>query len=108
MLTEGGQSAKKDGITVLTLPQSWRYGLEVIPGWNADRGTLAVTDDLNIVADANQNPVGFLGRAHPVVRRAIEHVRHQALGQESGLDRRVSAARAADGRQALVFTFSEA
>ncbi|MCA0454913.1 MAG: DEAD/DEAH box helicase [Chloroflexi bacterium] len=102
---EGGQSREKDGITWLTLPQSWRYGLENVPGWSVERGTLVVTSDLNKLTDENQEPVGFLGRAHPVVRRAIEHVRHQALGQESGLDRRVSAARSTDGQKALIFTF---
>lgn len=102
---EGGQSRERDNITWLTLPQSWRYGLENVPGWNIERGTLVVTSDLNKLTDENQEPIGYLGRAHPVVRRAIEHVRHQALGQDLGLDRRVSAARAADGQKALIFTF---
>jgi len=103
--SEGGKVQKQDGLIRLTLPPAWRYGLEQMPGWNADQGTLVVTDDVNRLTDDDNRPVGFLGRAHPVVRRAIEHVRHQALGQETGLDRRVSAARSPDGQQALVFTF---
>lgn len=102
---EGGNVRQRDGMTWLTLPEAWRYGLEDVPGWNANRGTLVVTSDLDRMVGDDDEPVGFLGRAHPVVRRAIDHVRHQALGQEAGLDRRVSAARATDGRKALIFTF---
>jgi len=103
--SEGGKVQRENDLIRLTLPPTWRYGLEQMPGWNADQGTLVLTDDVNRLTDDDSRPVGFLGRAHPVVRRAIEHVRHQALGQEMGLDRRVSAARAPDGQQALVFTF---
>jgi hypothetical protein len=66
---------------------------------------LRLTADLNRLTDDHDDPVGYLGRAHPLVRRAIEHVRHVALGQTDGLDRRVSAARSPDGKPALLFTF---
>jgi hypothetical protein len=45
--------------------------------------------------------VGFLGRAHPLVRRALERVRHLSYGGAAGLDPRVSAVAADVPRQRL-------
>ncbi|OQY27456.1 MAG: hypothetical protein B6243_13005 [Anaerolineaceae bacterium 4572_5.2] len=103
--SEGGAVNRGAETISFTLPEMWRYGLEDIPGWNAERGRLQVTTNLNLFSDEKENPVGFLGRAHPVVRRAIEHVRHQALGQSGKLDRRISAAKSPDGQKALLVTF---
>src|SRR5262249_14176714 len=89
----------------LRLPDTWRHGLGELPGWDADRGRMRITNDLTVLATDKNEPVGFLGRAHPLVQRAIERVRHLALGQKQGIDRRVSAAFAQDGRPALVLTF---
>lgn len=102
---EGGRVQSQVGTLTLFLPDIWRHGLKDIPGWQPDKGWLQVTTDLNCFTDAQGQPVGFLGRAHPVVRRAIEHVRHQALGQAAGLDRRVSAAKSPDGQTALLITY---
>jgi superfamily II DNA or RNA helicase len=89
----------------LRLPDTWRHGLEELPGWDAERGRMRITKDLAVLATDKSEPVGFLGRAHPLVQRAIDRVRHLALGQKEGIDRRVSAAYATDGRPAVVFTF---
>lgn len=102
---ENGRVKADKGLISLTLPPSWSYGMQDVPGWNTERGTLVLTDDVNRLTDDNNEPVGFLGRAHPLVRRSIERVRHQALGQELGLDRRVSAVKSSDGQKALLFTF---
>ena len=66
---------------------------------------MRLTKDLAVLATDRSEPVGFLGRAHPLVQRAIDRVRHLALGQKEGIDRRVSAAYAPDGRPAVVYTF---
>lgn len=102
---EGGQVNRQESIITLNLPALWHYGLQDIPGWDPDHGQLRLTTKLNLFTDAKGHAVGYLGRAHPVVRRAIEHVRHQVLGQVGGLDRRVSAARSPEGRKALICTF---
>jgi len=79
--------------------------MEEIPGWDGANGLLRVTTDLRRMEDDMERPVGYLGRAHPVVRRAIEQVRFQAFGQATGLDRRISAARSRDGKLSLLVMF---
>lgn len=101
--SEGGRVERKADWIDIHAPKAWVYGLEDLPGWNGTR--LRLTNDLNRLTDDKDEPIGFLGRAHPLVRRSIEHVRHLALGQSNGLDRRVSAAQSTDGKPALVFTF---
>jgi hypothetical protein len=103
VLSEGGRVERKPEWIDIYVPKAWAHGLEELPGWNGTR--LRLTTDLNRLTDDKDEPIGFLGRAHPLVRRSIEHVRHLALGQTNGLDRRVSAARSQDGKPALLFTF---
>lgn len=95
-----------DSVLALRLPPSWAAGLDV-PGWNAETRTLRITRDPTVVRTASGESVGFLGRAHPVVRRALDRVRN--LPVTSGaqvLDRRVSAiAGKAGERAALLYTF---
>lgn len=89
----------------LRLPDTWRHGLEELPGWDSDRGRMRITKDLTILATDKNEPIGFLGRAHPLVQRAIDRVRHLALGQKQGVDRRVSAAFVTAGQPSLIVTF---
>lgn len=103
--TEGGKVSRQDNVITYMLPEMWHYGMQDIPGWEASRNHLRVTTNLNQFTDTKGQAVGYLGRAHPVVRRAIEHVRHQALGQAGGLDRRISAARSSDGHPALLISY---
>jgi superfamily II DNA or RNA helicase len=103
--TEGGACQTNAYGFDLRLPDTWRHGLEELPGWDAERGRMRITKDLAVLATDKNEPIGFLGRAHPLVQRAIDRVRHLALGQKEGIDRRVSAAYAQDGRPAVVFTF---
>lgn len=105
VLSEGGRVERNDGWLDIYPPRSWTHGLEGLPGWNEARGRLRLTTDMTRLTDDHDEPVGYLGRAHPLVRQAIEHVRHVVLGQSDGLDRRVSAAHSADGQPALLFTF---
>ena len=91
-------------VLALTLPYSWRHGLEGVPGWNAANNVLLVTTNSQVYRTKDGEAVGYLGRAHPVVRRALDRVRNiPLLASGSALDRRVTAV-SGEG-PALVFTF---
>jgi superfamily II DNA or RNA helicase len=104
---DGGTVAEEDGISVLTLPPDWRHGLDDMPGYNSDTRRMLLTTDIDVTSDADENPVGFLGQAHPLVRRALDRVRNISFGgqAEKGQDRRVSAVKGAVGEPQLLFTF---
>jgi ERCC4-related helicase len=75
----------------ITLPHAWRHGIDDVPGWNPAAGRLLVTKNASVVRTTGGESVGFLGRAHPVVRRALDRVRNlPVLSGASTLDRRVS------------------
>lgn len=96
------------GVFELRLSPVWTHGLDELPGYDSGTRTLRLTTDLDQNEDAEGRSVGFLGRAHPIVRRALDRVRHSQFGGGDVLDRRVSAARldAADGASpAVLFTF---
>jgi superfamily II DNA or RNA helicase len=102
---DGGQTREADGLVYLTVPPSWCFGLEGLPGWDEAARLLVVTTDVERTTDAQGKPVGFLGRAHPIVRRALDRVRNlQFTSKDGALDRRVSAARH-DGPEELLLTF---
>jgi superfamily II DNA or RNA helicase len=84
----------------LPLPNEWGAGLDGLPGYDAMRHSIAVTHDRTGVHAAP----AFLGRAHPLVRRAIDRVRGGDGG--SVADHRVSAAEADPGTSlALLLTY---
>lgn len=105
LLSEGGRIQEHELWSDFYLPPHWAYGIEGLSGWDGENRRLRLTTDIDRLLDDNENPIGYLGRAHPLVKRAIEKVRHQSLGQSSGLDRRVSAVKSKDGKKALLFTF---
>ena len=106
---DGGPAAAKrltDGTHEVKLPGTWRHGLEDMPGFDEDSSTLRFTTRLEQMVDSSGRPVGYLGRAHPVVRRALDRVRnlqHGAAGDP--LDRRVSAARSEARAPEALYTF---
>jgi superfamily II DNA or RNA helicase len=107
-LDSGGQAVREtlDGIVELKLDRTWTYGLDDIPGWNDSEGMLRVSSRMDLSRDSTGRPLGFLGRAHPIVRRAIERVRNIRYGtDEGGLDRRVSAVQGTSGEPELLLTF---
>ena len=104
VLLEGGNATDRDGYVELRLPEAWRHELAELPGYDADHGVLRVTTDLDLMRDEKERSLGFLGRAHPIVRRAIERVRHLSLGQRDGTDARVAVARSSDGEDAVIVT----
>lgn len=106
---DGGQltGAVGDPVFQLRVPHQWVHGLEELPGYNPHTGTLFLTTSVTVTRDAHNNTVGFLGRAHPLVRRALDRVRSLAFGQtgQSQLDLRVSAVNAPVDGPALLCTF---
>lgn len=70
----------------LRAPGHWLDGLQGLPGIHSATETVRFTRDPMI-----DGPVAFLGRAHPLVMRAIRHARHfpapvsAAKGTEPGL-----------------------
>src|SRR5690606_16823376 len=90
----GSVTRHDDGTRILRLPRHWAHGLEDLPGFDPDTRTLRVAaaggDSM-----AGEESVAILGRAHPLVRRAIERVRHLRVQSGGGwLDPRVSVVRA--------------
>ena len=89
---------------VLRLPADWTTGLDHLPGYDAATRTLHVTRKRNRLRDGHGQQLAFLGRAHPVVRRAISSARRTGVDT---CDTRVSAARADVGAPlSLLFCFS--
>lgn len=95
-----------NGVIELRLPPSWDHGLKDLPGYDACGPTLLLTEDRSRNQDERERQLGYLGRAHPVVRRALSRVRNIRFG-ETGvwLDRRVSALAAPVDHPALLCTF---
>lgn len=91
----------------LTLPPAWSHGLEETIGYDPETRTVRLTTDIEVISDANRNPVAFLGRAHPLVRRALDRVRSITYGSGADAlqDHRVSAVQRAVPAPELLFTF---
>lgn len=90
----------------LRIPRGWVGALDGVPGLSLEgEPILRITDDPAQYTDEDGHPVGFLGRAHPLVRLGIDRVRNQRYGSDRGLDRRVSAARIDEPEPGLLVTF---
>lgn len=89
------------------IPPQWAHGLEDLPGYDPAARLLRLTTRLEVTADEQQNSVGYLGRAHPLVRRALERVRNLSFGGslKQGQDPRASAVKANIREPALLYTF---
>lgn len=97
----------ENGFFEVKVPPSWRHGLDDIPGFDSVTQAVLLTNHLDCIRDVQGRPVGFLGRAHPLVRRALDRVRHHSLGNDGqdGQDPRVSAVQGAVAGPTLLFTF---
>jgi superfamily II DNA or RNA helicase len=94
----GGETAAD---RALPLPADWRSGIDGLPGYDAVTRSITVTPDRGSV---HESPA-YLGRAHPLVRRAITRAR-LSDAEDSQTDHRVSAARAEAGDgPALLLTY---
>lgn len=104
---DGGAVETQNGLYKVLLPPAWQHGLDGIPGYDPNSRHIRLTSHLDLAVDAEGNPVGFLGRAHPLVRRALDRVRNITFGSQAAReqDRRVSAAKAPVHEPQLLFTF---
>lgn len=103
----GSVTRHDDGTRNLRLPPHWTHGLDGLPGFDPETRTLRVAATA-ASADpaAGEESLAVLGRAHPLVRRAIERVRHLRVQHGGGwLDPRVSVVRAPGPRPELLATF---
>src|SRR5690606_20532578 len=65
----------------LRIPRGWAGALAGVPGLTTDgEPILRVTDDPDQHKDEDGHPLGFIGRAHPLVRLGIDRVRNQRFG----------------------------
>lgn len=95
-----------DRVLEMRLPPTWTHGLREIPGYEEDTRILRVTTDRHHLRDEKGHRLGFIGRAHPVVRRALDRVRNLRFGEtDAWLDRRVSAVQVDRDRPAILCTF---
>jgi SNF2 family DNA or RNA helicase len=91
----------------LKLPPAWSHGLEETIGYDPETRTVRLTTNIEVISDADSNPVAFLGRAHPLVRRALDRVRSITYGSGADAlqDHRVSAVQRPVPAPELLFTF---
>ncbi len=99
-------TAGSGGDVELRLPPVWTHGLRDIPGYDSEERKLRLTTDRRRTRDEAGRRLGYLGRAHPIVRRALDRVRNLRFGEGGALlDRRVSAVEVEAERPAILCTF---
>jgi hypothetical protein len=95
-----------DGTWEFRLPLTWLHGMGHLPGYEADARILRLTTQLEQMKDSEGREVGFIGRAHPIVRRALDRVRHIQLGSSGQiLDRRVAVVSGDGASAAILYTY---
>jgi superfamily II DNA or RNA helicase len=106
---DGGNADGSAGSPVftVTLPPVWSHGMEESIGYDPETRTIRLTTDIDVTSDAAKRPVAFLGRAHPLVRRALDRVRSISYGRggDAGQDHRISAVRLPVAKPELLYTF---
>lgn len=111
ILRDGGDLRGKitDQTFEVRLPGAWGVDLNDTPGAEPESRSARVTVNKDVLFDAQKRPVGFLGRSHPLVRHAIDRVRHTSLGDGAGsaggVDPRASAVAGAVAEPTLICTF---
>ena len=105
VLLDGGRVVGEGHVLELELPPAWVHGLDEVPGFDGDQRRIRLTAQLELTRDQQDQEVGFVGRAHPLVRRALDRVRHLSLGiGGAGQDPRISAVAADVPEAKLIFT----
>ena len=108
VMRQGGKCEGKltDPVFYLTLPGDWRLDLGDIPGCDPDSRVIRLTSNKDVLVDHDKRLVGYLGRAHPLVRHAIDRVRHTSLGDGGGnTDARAAVVKAAVTEPTLFCTY---
>lgn len=104
--SEGGRCQRRlDGVCRVELPYTWNMDASQLPGFDEEAGVLLLSNDPDMAEDSAGKQVGCLGRAHPLVQKAIDRVRSIGFGRSNGQDRRVSAAASDENRPQLLCTF---
>lgn len=108
---DGGQvtGAVTDDYFRVQFPAEWGLDLNDTPGANPATRTIWLTTNKDVVLaqdGENKQLVGYLGRAHPLVRFAIDRVRLRSLGAtDHQSDFRAAAVKAAVAAPTLLRTF---
>ena len=109
ILLDGGEVTGDltDDHFALRIPTTWLHGLDELPGFDAEQRVVRLTTQMDVTSDGQGNSVGFLGRAHPLVRRALDRVRNLSFGGDAvrGQDPRASAVAADVAEPELLYTF---
>lgn len=102
----GARVVKKDRVTTVQLPANWLHGIKDMPGYDGAEQMIRLTTDLELTRDEEGRQVGFLGRAHPIVRRALDAVQHLGYGGDAQLqDVRVTAVEGSGKEPELIATY---
>jgi hypothetical protein len=98
---------RNDAVFEIVLAPGWAHGLDGLPGYVSATNSIRLTTRIDVTQDESERPVGFLGRAHPLVRRAVDRVRSLSFGgsDHAGQDPRVSVVTADVPEPGLLFTF---
>ena len=105
-LQKGEWRQVEPGVFQLSIPPAWTHGLDGLPGYDSAAHTLLLTTDVEVDRDSRGRVLGYLGRAHPIVHRALEQVRSLSYGAGAmALDPRVSAVDADVKESELLLTF---
>jgi len=91
----------------IEVPSHWLYGLDDLPGYDSDRRVVRLTTHLDTEFDDQENTIGYLGRAHPLIRRAIDRVRNLTFGSSGryNLDTRASVVKSQVKEPTILYTF---
>jgi superfamily II DNA/RNA helicase len=106
VLLDGGAVQTGESVN-LSLPHEWNYGLDDLPGYDPQTGVIRLTSNIELNRDSNDRPIGFLGRTHPLIRRALDRVRNISFGgqSEQAQDRRASAVKSNVKNPQLLLTY---
>jgi superfamily II DNA/RNA helicase len=106
---DGGHVEGDSSLPVFSLkiPTGWAHGLDGLAGYDAEGRLVRATTQIDVMKDSEERPVGFLGRSHPLVRRALDRVRNLSFGNlgTSGQDPRASAVAGPVNTPTLLCTF---
>ncbi len=69
----------------LQLPADWTHGMDDLPGYDPATGLLRVTRSHSRMQNAAGDLLGYLGRAHPIVRHAIQRARRDQIAISAAL-----------------------
>jgi hypothetical protein len=83
------ETGKATAAGPLRVPTDWLASLDGLPGFDRDERVFRTTRTRTRLHDKQGRSLAFLGRAHPLVRRAISHVQRI---DNAAMDSRVSTA----------------